>query len=157
MRCLVSESWRLTVIASLISIPILLIIFTSMVALTSEFFDPCLTWGFSGGSLAQQPVGPCSGGVRGTSDTFAGALLRLISQGGILVTVLLGVLGVHRVHPRLLVGDSIILFCVSVFLIFDGLFLLTLAPAIFFLWSALRLSKQASSQREAVRQEIKVE
>ncbi len=157
MRCLVSESWRLTVIALLISIPILFIILTSMTSLISDFFDPCLTWGLSGGSLTTQPVGPCSGGVRGTSDTFAGGLLRLIFQGGILVTVLLGVLGVHRVHPRLLVCDSIILFFVSVFLIFDGLFLLTLAPAIFFLWSARRLSTKASRQRETVSQKIKVE
>ncbi|MCL4436416.1 MAG: hypothetical protein M1387_06860 [Thaumarchaeota archaeon] len=74
-----------------------------------------------------------------------------------MITVFLGVVGVHRVHPRLLVGASIILFAVSVPLIFDGLFLLTLIPAIFFLWSARRLSTKTSSQREAEKQEIKGE
>ncbi|MCL5317276.1 MAG: hypothetical protein M1503_03285 [Thaumarchaeota archaeon] len=152
-----SKSWRVTSIALLTVTPILFIILTSMATLTLSFFDPCLTWGFSGGSLSHQPIGPCSGGVRGTSDTFAGALLRLISQGGLLITVFLGVVGVHRVHPRLLVGASIILFAVSVPLIFDGLFLLTLIPAIFFLWSARRLSTKTSSQREAEKQEIKGE
>lgn len=74
-----------------------------------------------------------------------------------MITVILGVVGVHRVYPKILVGASILLFSASVPLIFDGLFLLTLVPAIFFLWSARRLSKDSRVNTEAVRHEIKGE
>ena len=126
----------------LVSLPIAFIAITSLTSQVGNFFDPCMKWGLSaGGSVALIPGGPCSTGAQATSETVFGAALRLVLiHGGILLAAGLGILGVFRSRPTLVIVGSIILFGESVPLVFDGLFVITLLTAGFFLWTARRLS-----------------
>ena len=82
-------------------------------------------------------VGPCSGGIQATSETTLGVAFRLgLIQGGISVGVVFGVLGVLKHKPKFLVISSAVLLAESIPLIFDGLFVLTVLPAVYFLWIA---------------------
>jgi hypothetical protein len=137
MKRLKDKSRQTTLLALLTTLPIMVIVLISTAAQVSSFFDPCLTWGYSNGGALPQPEGRCSTGVRATSDTIQIASLRLIlAQGAILAAIVVGVLGVRHNNRKFLVTASIILFAESIPLIFNGAFLLTLLPAVFFLWSA---------------------
>src|SRR5437870_5126133 len=61
-----------------------------------RFFDPCFLWAESDGS-ARPGVGPCRGRGGGTSETRAGAVLRLfVVQGMMLVASARGIKGAYR-------------------------------------------------------------
>jgi hypothetical protein len=71
------------------------------------------------------------------SDTKAEFLVKLILiPGGILFGALVGVVGVLGKSQAILISSFIILTLESPLLMFDGLFVLTLPPAVFFLWVA---------------------
>jgi len=75
--------------------------------------------------------------------TFGGILVResvsalVLIQGGLFVAMILGVIGSVKLSKALLITVSIIFLAESIPLMFDGLFVLTLLPAFYFLWMSL--------------------
>jgi|SRR5439155_396663 len=131
-------SQRKFVILALAAIlPIGILAVTSIVGDVVDLVNPCFTWGaVNGGSITVSTGGPCSS-AGATSETIPEMVARLaIIQGGILLGAGLGVLGISGSHPILLVMSSSILFLESIPLVFGGAFVLTLLPAIFFIWRA---------------------
>ena len=131
-------SQRKFVILALAAIlPIGILAVTSIVGDVVDLVNPCFTWGaVNGGSITVSTGGPCSS-AGATSETIPEMVARLaIIQGGILLGAGLGVLGISGSHPILLVMSSSILFLESIPLVFGGAFVLTLLPAIFFMWRA---------------------
>jgi hypothetical protein len=69
-------------------------------------------------------------------------LMKLVLiPGGILFGALLGVVGILGKSQALVISSFVILSLESPLLMFDGLFVLTLPPAIFFLWVARTKAK----------------
>lgn len=98
--------------------------------------NPCSIFGAASGEATASLGGGCSS-VVSTSETGLQVMLTtVVVQGGIVVGALLGVLGILRARPKFLVAGFILLSLESVPLLFDGLFVLTLLPAVFFLLSA---------------------
>jgi hypothetical protein len=102
-----------------------------------DLMNPCMIWGQTyGGSVTVSAGGPCSVGSA-MSDTMVGFLLKMILiPGGILFAALLGVVGVLGNSQKLLTSSFVILSLESPLFGFDGLFVLTLPPAVYFLWVA---------------------
>ena len=132
-----SSKRTLTLLALIMTLPIGVFAAASLASQLPDFFNPCLTWGMpNGGSISVSPGGPCPA-AGGTSETMSQAAMRLVLvQGGILTAVGLGIVGFLLTRPSLLIGGSVILFAESVPLVLDGLFVLTLPPALFLLWVA---------------------
>ena len=118
-------------------LPLGFVVVVSLADEVPRFFTQCTLWGVSGGSITISSGGPCSGGIQATSETTLGVAFRLgLIQGGILVGIVLGVIGVLRHKPKILVICSAVLLAESIPLVFDGLFVLTVLPAVYFLWIA---------------------
>ncbi|HEV2225795.1 MAG TPA: hypothetical protein VGR56_03210 [Nitrososphaerales archaeon] len=101
-----------------------------------DLVNPCAAWGIVGGSITIARGTGCSL-VTSSSETFPQFLLTtIVVQGGILFAVSLGVLGFLKARPMFLNAGFVILSLESALLIFDGLFVFTLLPASFFLFSA---------------------
>jgi hypothetical protein len=117
-----------------VTLPIVAFAVVSLAAQVPDFFNFCMSWGMSSGSaLSVSPGGPCTT-ASGTSETIVQAVLRLtLIQGGIFLAFCLGIVGVVRPRPAFLVAASALLFLESAPLVLDGLFVLTLPPAAFFL------------------------
>jgi hypothetical protein len=132
-----SERKQFFILALAVILPIGILVVTSFAGDLANLVNPCFTWGaVSGGSITVSPGGPCSS-AGATSETIPQMLAQLaIIQGGILLGAALGVLGVFGRRPILLVMSSSILFLESVPLVFGGAFVLTLFPAVFFMWRA---------------------
>lgn len=80
----------------------------------AQFFDPCL-------SFADRPRPPCPNGYSATSETVAGAALRLLLiQGGILAACAVGVVGIARGGPHVAGAGAGLLLVESVPLVFSG-------------------------------------
>jgi hypothetical protein len=107
-----------------------------------ELVNPCMSWGqTNGGSVTVSPGGPCSS-ASAMSDTMIEFFLKLVLvPGGILFGALLGVVGVLGKSQALLISSFVILSLESPLLMFDGLFVLTIPPAVFFLWVARTKAK----------------
>lgn len=84
-------------LAVLVALPVVALSAFALAQEIPRFFDPCWTWGSTGGTLAIPREGPCRAGVGGTSETREAAALRLfVIHGGALAAVSLGVLGAVR-------------------------------------------------------------
>ena len=94
-----------------------------------DLVNPCFSWGsVGGGSVAVSTNGPCTS-AGGSSETIAQTIFGFaLIGGGILIGAILGVLGVAKGRPALLVIGSVILFAESAPLIFGGEFVFTLLP-----------------------------
>jgi hypothetical protein len=127
----------LTLLALVVTLPVGVLAASSLASQLPDFFNPCLTWGMSnGGGISVSPGGPCPA-AGGTSETIPQAVLRLaLVQGGILTAVGLAMLGFLRARPALLIGSSVVFFAESVPFVPDGLFVLTLPPALYLMWVA---------------------
>jgi hypothetical protein len=125
------------------SLPITLIAMISLGFELRNFFNPCMVWeAATGGSVALFAGARCSTGAQASSETALAVAARLsLIQGGILVAVALGMLGVLRSRPKLLIFGSSILLAESFPLVFDGLLVFTLLSAGFFILAARRLSR----------------
>jgi len=101
-----------------------------------------MNWGIQSGGLAVVSLnGPCPM-VRGISETRLEAIVRLtLIQGGILTAFGIGVVGVLRSHAWLVFAASAIFFLESIPLVFDGFFILTLPPACYLAWIAMKVRK----------------
>ena len=108
----------------------------------SNLLNPCFTWGGSIGSASVTSFGQCTSAA-GSSETVPELLFSIVLvPGGILGGGFLGIFGILRSRPIVLVAASVILAAETVPLIFDGLFVLTLIPAGFFLWASTGRQKQ---------------
>jgi hypothetical protein len=134
-----SSKFFLILLVLVATLPIAVFAVVSLVSQLPDFFNPCLKWGMaSGGSISVSSAGPCST-AGGISETIPQAVLRLaLIQGGILIAIGLGMVGFLRSRSPLLIAGSVILFAESVPFVFDGLFVLTLPPAVFLMWVARR-------------------
>lgn len=132
-----SQSKQFVILALAAILPIGILAVTSFAGDVVNLINPCFTWGsVNGGSITVSSGGPCSS-AGATSETIPQMLARLaIIQGGILLGAALGVLGVFRSRPILLIISPSILFLESIPLVFGGAFVLTLLPAVFFGWRA---------------------
>jgi hypothetical protein len=124
-------------LALAVILPIAILAAVSFARDAVDLANPCYTWGAASGDSVVLPTrGPCTSSG-GTSETIPQTLFGLtIIQGGILLGSVLGVLGVLRIRPTLLVVSSAILFVESIPLVLGGAFVLTMPPAAFFLWRA---------------------
>jgi hypothetical protein len=131
------KQFVLLALALIVIMPIAILAVSSLANDMLNLVRPCFTWGLAnGGSVMVSTGGPCTS-AGGTSETVPQMLLRLtIIQGGILLGSVLGVLGVLRSRPILLVACSAILFLESLPLVLGGAFVLALPPAAFFMWRA---------------------
>jgi DNA-binding transcriptional ArsR family regulator len=120
----------------LLIVPIVTIAVISSIGQVQDFFNPCLIWGIaSGGSITVSSNSACSI-TGGTSETMLQAALQLaLVQGGMLFAIGLGVFGLLRAHPRLVIVGSVVLIFESIPLVFDGLFVFALLAAASLLWS----------------------
>ena len=132
-----SQRKQFVILALAAILPITMLAVTSIAGDVVDLVNPCFTWGaVSGGSITVSTGGPCSS-AGATSETIPQTLERLvIIQGGILLGAGLGLLGVFGSRPILLVISSAILFLESIPLVLGGAFVLTLLPAVFFIWRA---------------------
>ncbi|HEV2120527.1 MAG TPA: hypothetical protein VGS11_10570 [Candidatus Bathyarchaeia archaeon] len=135
---------QFVILALVTTMPIMILAITSLMGNVAHLVNPCFTWGAGSGSSFTVSTGrPCSSSIA-TSQTIPEMLTWLaIIQGGILLGSALGVLGVLRSRPNFLVLSSSIFVLESIPLIFGGAFVLTLLPAVFFMWRA----KEASAFR----------
>ncbi|MDA4128638.1 MAG: hypothetical protein OK422_04205 [Thaumarchaeota archaeon] len=133
----IPKRWVFVCIAILAITPIATIMGVLVAGQVRELTNPCMSWGqINGGSITVASGGLCSS-ASATSDTMTEFLVKLILiPGGILFGALLGVVGVLGKSQALLISSFIILILESPLLMFDGLFVLTLPPAVFFLWVA---------------------
>jgi hypothetical protein len=138
----ISQRWVFVCVAILAITPIATIMGVLIAGQLRELVNPCMSWGqANGGSITVSPGGPCSS-ASATTDTMTEFLMNLVLiPGGILFGALLGVAGVLGKSQALLISSFVILSLESPFLMFDGLFVLTLPPAIFFLWIARTKAK----------------
>src|SRR2546428_12300769 len=92
-------------------LPITFIAVTTLFYEASDLINPCVHWGTGmSGSTAFALGGSCSVATS-ASETIPQAILRLtLIQGGILISAVLGVVGVVWSHPRGKLFSSIILF-----------------------------------------------
>jgi hypothetical protein len=134
-----SSKLLLTLLALIVTLPVAIFAVASLVSQLPDFFNPCLTWGMPNpGTISVSSAGPCST-AGGISETIPQAVLRLaLVQGGILIAIGLGMVGFLRSRSKLLTAGSVILCAESVLFVVDGLFVLTLPPAIFLMWVARR-------------------
>lgn len=132
-----SQRKQFVILGLAVVLPIGILVVTSFAGDVANLLNPCFTWSaVSGGSITVSASGPCSS-AGGTSQTIPEMLAQLaIIQGGIFVGSALGMLGVLGSRPILLVISSSILFLESIPLVFGGAFVLTLLPAVFFMWRA---------------------
>lgn len=132
-----SERILFVSLALAVLLPIGILVATPITSSVLNLVNPCFTWGVvNGGSATVSPLGPCTS-AGGTSQTITEMVIWLtIIPGGILMGAALGVLGVLRGRPIPLVIGSAILFLESIPLVFGGAFVLTLLPAVFFMWRA---------------------
>ena len=149
----INQARRLVLVALVATLPIASLAVVSVANRLPDFFNPCFTWGMgSGGVVIVSPNGPCSS-AGGTSDTVPQAILTMILvQGGILLAAAFGVIGVFRTSKSVIKTASVLLFLESAPFVFDGFFVLTIPPAILFLWaytklSPAELSRQLDSER----------
>ena len=106
--------------------------------------DPCFVWGQT--NTTQLSVGrpPCEYFMSGTSETKAGAVVRLtIIQGTILGATVLALVGSFKRRPVLCAVGFLMIAVVSVPLMLGGLGIATLVCASFFLpscyWTRARI------------------
>jgi hypothetical protein len=140
-----NRSRALVLVALVASLPIASWAFVSVTSSLPDFFNPCFTWGMgSGGIVIVSPTGPCQS-AGGSSETVLQAILRMILiQGGILLASTFGVIGVFRLRKSMILTASLILILESAPFVFDGLFVLTIPPAILFLWAHTKLTSSQS-------------
>lgn len=117
------------------AIPLILISLLSAAAEVPHFFDPCFSWGDTGGRSVS-PLDTCRGRMAGTSETMAGTIVRLtLIQGTALCAAVLGLKGSYRSKPQLTLTAAIILFLLTLPLIIGRAGLMTLVCALCFLVS----------------------
>src|SRR5258708_6666448 len=91
------------------------LIAVSLLAITLEvphFFDPCFTFGLTGGGMALTP--PCRGHSGGTSGTIVGTILRLLLvPGNLLLAAVLALQGSYTRQRTLTFAGSLIVFLIT--------------------------------------------
>lgn len=99
-----------------------------------RFSDPCHRWGVSmsaGAELSIPPGGPCLV-ISASSETKAQAAVRLAAiNGGLLLTALLGVLGIVLARPRTAVLAAALLVLLSLPLVFSVAWVTSLSAGLF--------------------------
>ncbi len=101
----------------------------------TALINPCMGYGAGSGTITIVQGGRCSVGVS-SSEPVQGLVTTILIPGGMLIGSALGVLGTLRDRSTILAASFVILALESVPLGFDGLFVLTLIPAVFFVWEA---------------------
>jgi hypothetical protein len=116
-------------------LPILIFVIWSAAAEVPDFFNPCFQWGAgNSGIVILTPQCPSAGG---SSQPLSQAILVLaLVQGGIIAGVATGLLGILLARPTFMKAGFVVLVLESTPLLFDGFFVFTLLPALFFLYSA---------------------
>lgn len=99
----------------------------------SALTNPCYTWGTT--TAMASLAGHCSFSSA-SSETFSQMLMgMLLVQGGLILGMILGVLGLVRGHRSLLAAGAAIFFAECIPLVFSGVFVLAVLPAVIFLWA----------------------
>ena len=120
----------LALVAIIIVLPIIMIMANFVIDELRFFMSPCVAWGQTQGGITYP-------GCSGTSQTVPEFFLNLaLIPGGILVASVVGFIGAVVRRQALLVAGFVVLSLESSVLLFDRLFLLTVPPAVYFLWLA---------------------
>ena len=108
-------------------LPIGLIAVTTIVSNLANLLNPCTGYGI--GNIIVQGL-TCSSNVS-VQEKIPLLLITAVIPGGILVGGIIGFMGAFQSRRKLSILSSAILTFESIPLIFDGLFFLTLLPAMF--------------------------
>ena len=118
------------------AVPLILIAVLSAGNEVRHFFDPCFSWGDTAGTVT--PSASCRGRMAGTSETRAGAVIRLVLIQVMAVGVaVVGLRGAYRSKPRYILAASMVLFILTLPLAISQAGLITLVCAACFLLSYL--------------------